>query len=222
MCGRFALTVKTKNVEKLVPGLQVKTDLQPRYNIAPSQKIAAVLNTSPNDITMLRWGLVPSWAKTDAHGSNLINARSETLTEKPSFRNAFRKRRCLIFADGWYEWQSVKGSNVKQPFFIKLVNNEPFTFAGLWEKWISPNNEELLTATIITTTPNPLLATIHNRMPCIIGKEDRSKWLSGMDISLEQLLQCLRSYPENEITFYPVSLAVNNPSMDLQECIKPV
>lgn len=213
MCGRFALSATTKDIEKLLPALKSNEELKPRYNIAPTQPIAAILNTSPNEISFIRWGLIPFWAKNKSIGNKLINARAETLLEKPSFRNLFKKRRCLIIADGFYEWKKISGEKRKIPYFIKMKSGEPFVFAGLWDKWKSPDQELITSATIITTSPNSDIKEIHNRMPVIVLPEDRTRWLSE-EINTNHLQHLLIPYPDNELLAYEVSLAVNNPSND--------
>jgi putative SOS response-associated peptidase YedK len=221
MCGRFALSIKTKDVEKLLPGLKSKEEIKPKYNISPSQNIAAVLNDDSSSIKWLKWGLIPFWTKDESIGTRLINARSETLTEKASFKYAFKQRRCLILTTGYYEWKFVEGSKIKIPYFISLQNGDPFTFAGLWEKWIAPDKTELLSTTIITTSPNPLMSNIYNRMPCIILPEDREQWLNPKNDTLS-LQKCLIPYPKDDLAAWQVSLKVNNPAYDSPDCIEKI
>lgn len=227
MCGRFALMTPTEQlamqfgvsetaVEALPPSV-------PRYNIAPTQPVAAI-RLNPNgerDFTFFHWGLVPSWAKDVSIGSRMINARSETVTEKPSFRTAFKRRRCLIPADGFYEWQ--KQGSGKQPMFIRPAEGEerPFALAGLWEMWRDPDGGTLQSCTILTTTPNELMAPIHNRMPVIIEPEDYDLWLNP-EPDPEQGLHLLRPYPAEKMSAYPVSPVVNNPRNDVPECVQPI
>jgi putative SOS response-associated peptidase YedK len=170
---------------------------------------------------MLRWGLVPFWAKDISIGYKLINARSETLSEKPSFKNAFKNRRCLILADGFYEWQkpAAKGAP-KAPFRFTLKDEKPFAFAGLWESWYSPENEEIQSCTIITCEPNPLLAQIHNRMPVILDRNNCWEWLSDKPES--ELAGLMKPYPADEMKGYPVGQKVNNPRVDDINLIKPL
>lgn len=225
MCGRFALISDT---EQLVTqfGIAPETVAQmppsvPRYNIAPTQPVTAVrLNDQgKRELTFFRWGLIPSWSKDIEIGSRLINARSETVTEKPSFRNAFKRRRCIIPADGFYEWQ--KRDNGKQPMFIHATDKRPFGLAGLWEMWSDPDGSMLQTCTILTTQPNEMMAQIHNRMPVILEPEDYDMWLDPGD-DPEQALHLLRPYPAAKMEAYPVSTTVNNPRNDAPECIEPV
>lgn len=213
MCGRFALSATTKNIEKLLPSLKSLDAIYPRYNIAPTQFIATILNTSQNEISFLRWGLIPFWSKDKSIGNKMINARAETLIEKPSFRNLLKKKRCLIITDGFFEWKKIKGEKRKVPYFIKMKSGEVFTFAGLWDQWKSPDGDLISSATIITTKSNADIKSIHNRMPVILLPEERKLWLSEEnDINLMQSL--LKPYPEKELEAYEVSLAVNNPSFD--------
>jgi putative SOS response-associated peptidase YedK len=184
MCGRF---VRSSSAETLAATFGVEIgDLPASYNIAPSQSVAAILqpDTDPQ-LRWLRWGLIPAWAKDPKIGYKLINARAETVAEKPSFRNAFRQQRCLIPADGFYEWQQVEGNRHKQPYFIGLQHELPFAFAGLYERWDSPDGETIDTCTIITTAANEAIAPIHNRMPVILAPQEYSQWLNpgvgGMD-----------------------------------------
>jgi putative SOS response-associated peptidase YedK len=167
----------------------------------------------------MRWGLVPSWAKDPAIGNQMINARAETLTTKPAFRVAVRKRRCIIPADGFYEWQ--KQGSYKQPVRIVLRSREPFGFAGLWEHWQPPEGEELLTCTIITTEANVLLKVVHDRMPVILPKEKESLWLDP-NAPLTDVLALLKSYDPREMEYYPVDRAVNSPKHNDPDCIVPI
>ncbi|MCA9897857.1 MAG: SOS response-associated peptidase [Anaerolineales bacterium] len=193
----------------------------PRYNIAPTQPVAAIrlAENGQREFTFFRWGLVPSWAKDLNIGSRMINARSETVAEKPSFRTAFKRRRCLIPADGFYEWQ--KQGSGKQPMFIRPVAERPFALAGLWEVWRDPDGSVLQTCTILTTTPNELMAPIHNRMPVIVEPEDFDLWLNP-EPDPEQGLHLLRPYPAEKMAAYPVSTVVNNPRNDMPDCIQPI
>ena len=227
MCGRFALMTPTEQLAMLfdVPETAVEAlpPSVPRYNIAPTQPVAAIRldKNGERDFTFFHWGLIPSWAKDVSIGSRMINARSETVTEKPSFRTAFKRRRCLIPADGFYEWQKVDGG--KQPMFIRPAESEkrPFALAGLWEMWSDPDGGTLQSCTILTTTPNELMAPIHNRMPVIIEPEDFDLWLQP-EPDPEQGLHLLRPYPAEKMSAYPVSTLVNNPRNDAPDCIQPI
>jgi putative SOS response-associated peptidase YedK len=225
MCGRFALSAKTSQIEKLLPGLKIDSDINPRYNIAPSQKVKVILNTKPDQILEAHWGLLPSWAKDKTLASKLINARVETLLEKPSFKNSFKNKRCLILADAFYEWKQDRTTKSKIPYLIKMKSGEPFTFAGLWDIWVdkqSQEKQEILSTTIITTEPNELMAEIHNRMPVIIPENLRNVWLDPDSDPVE--LQKLISIPfdSNEMVAFQVSKIVNNPSFDDISCTYPV
>jgi putative SOS response-associated peptidase YedK len=222
MCGRFTLTVSPEQLRASFEGLSVPETVQPRFNIAPSQPVAVVSNESHNNLDYYVWGLIPSWAKEPSIGNRLINARGETLTEKPSFRSAFRRRRCLILADGFYEWRSQPGSRVKTPMYIKMKSGEPFAFAGLWENWQAPDGSKVLSCAIITTTPNTLVEPIHNRMPVILPREAHSHWLAAGEVNLEQLQSLLQPYPAEQMMAYPVSTLVNSPANEDARCILPV
>lgn len=226
MCGRFALMTPTEQLALLfeLPETAVSAlpPSVPRYNIAPTQPVAAIrLDTNgQREFTFFHWGLIPSWSKDPTVGSRMINARSETVTEKPSFRTAFKRRRCLIPADGFYEWQKL-GSG-KQPMFIRPAGEErPFALAGLWELWRDPDGGTLQSCTILTTSPNELMARIHNRMPVIIEPEDFDLWLNP-EPDPEQGLHLLRPYPAEKMAAYPVNTVVNNPRNDVPDCIQPI
>jgi putative SOS response-associated peptidase YedK len=221
MCGRFALSVKTEDIEKLKPGFTAEEELTPRYNIAPTQNIAVSLNDGKNSVSMARWGLIPFWAKDESIGNKMINARAETLLEKPSFSKSLKTKRCLIFADAFYEWKKSGDSKRKTPYLVKMKNSEPFTFAGLWDKWINPNGESVITAIIITTEPNELMKVIHHRMPVILDEEARTKWLAK-ESKNEELVSLLKPYPDIEMTAYEVSTIVNSPTADFPGCMSPI
>jgi len=222
MCGRFT---QTASPEVIAEQFKITNPplFTPRYNIAPSQPIAAIRidpDTATRTLAMLRWGLIPSWAKDPKIGNQCINAKAETVAEKPSFRSAFKKRRCLVIATGFYEWQ-VQG-RAKQPIWIGLRSKRPFAFAGLWEQWKPPEGEPLETCTIITTEPNDLMAPIHNRMPVILSPASYDQWLDLSFQHVEPLKALLRPYPSEELTAYPVSTLVNNPRHDASQCLEPV
>ncbi len=219
MCGRFALSAKTGEIENLLPEKKISGIIVPRYNIAPTQQIAAVLNSMPTEISHIRWGLIPFWAKDESIGNSLINARAETLQEKSSFKMPLRKKRCLIPASGFYEWKALAGEKRKIPHFIRMKNSECFTFAGLWDSWKDSGNNTIITATIITTVPNELMAAIHNRMPVIIPREKRNLWLSNLE-DISEIGKLLLPYPSEEMIAYPVSFRVNIPAFDDEECTK--
>lgn len=219
MCGRFALFADGQAIAEQFD-VVVDHQLAPRYNIAPTQPVAAVRldeRSGERELTYFQWGLIPSWAKDPAIGSRMINARSETVAEKPSFRAAFKRRRCLIPASGFYEWQKMGES--KQPTFIQAAGGGLFGLAGLWEIWHSSDGGVLETCTILTTRPNELVAPIHNRMPVIVDPLDYSMWLDPGD-NPEDGLHLLRPYESQEMEAYPVSTAVNNPRNDSAACIR--
>lgn len=219
MCGRFALSATTKDIEKLKPGFVPAADFQPRYNIAPTQDIFVSLNDGKYEISTAKWGLIPFWAKDASIGNKMINARSETLLQKASFKNPFKKKRCLIFADAFYEWKKIPGEKTKVPYLIKMKSGVPFTIAGLWDTWKSPE-ETVVSATIITTGPNALMEEIHNRMPVIINEASRELWLTQDDKFLDDIQNLLVPYPEDEMEAYPVSTKVNSPANDLPEIME--
>ena len=208
MCGRYRLT----NAERYSDLNDVRlggTDVPAQFNIAPTQTVFVVLDESPKEFSAVKWGLIPSWAKDRKIASSLINARCETVGAKPAFRSAFKKRRCLVPADGFFEWQ--KRGAAKQPFNIGLKGDEPFAFAGLWEAWKEPETGEWLrTCSIITTTPNELTAPIHDRMPVILPMNRRAAWLDPGS-SGEELQSFLVPYPASEMEAYPISSRVGSP-----------
>jgi putative SOS response-associated peptidase YedK len=222
MCGRFTLHQSAAALAKAFH-LEYVPDLSAQHNIAPTQIVPTVLqNPESNkyEFQQLRWGLVPSWAKDPKMGAKLINARAETLAEKPAFRSAFKRRRCLVLADGFYEWQHQKDK--KQPFYFRLQDGQPFGFAGLWELWQSPTGEEIASCAIVTIAANELLQPIHERMPAIIAPQDYDLWLNTQVQTPEQLQPLLRPYPADAMTAYPVSALVNNPKHNSPECIMPL
>ncbi|MFN4219045.1 MAG: SOS response-associated peptidase [Candidatus Bipolaricaulia bacterium] len=221
MCGRFTLTLSTAQIEARF-GVPLPAQYKPRYNIAPTQEILALIaDDQGRRIEPLRWGLIPHWAKDPQIAQKLINARAETLFEKPSFRDAVRRRRCLILADGFYEWRQTP-SGKKTPVYVRLKSREPFGFAGLWESWNSPDGQTLKTCTIITTEPNELIKPIHNRMPVIVSREYEELWLDPSPKARAELERVLRPYHAEELELYDVSATVNSPSNDGPECIAPV
>jgi putative SOS response-associated peptidase YedK len=192
----------------------------PHYNIAPTKTVIVVNDDGTRHLTQMRWGLIPSWAKDPAIGNRMINARAETVATKPAFRVALRKRRCLIPADGFYEWKPA--GRRKQPVYITLKTREPFSFAGLWETLTSPDGEEIKSCTIVTTEANELLKPIHDRMPVILTREAEAVWLDPKTEDPARLLPLLTRYPFEAMEVCPVSLRVNNPANDGAECIEPL
>lgn len=219
MCGRFTLTVDPADLQDAFPGFSFPAKGAPRYNIAPSQPILCLPNDGTNQADFFIWGLIPSWAKDPTIGNRMINARAETLAEKPAFRSAYKYHRCLIFADGFFEWQARPGSKSKVPHFIKLKSGDPFAFAGLWEHWESADGSEIQSAAIITTEPNEMMASIHNRMPVILQPNTYSQWLDPAPQSPNRLQNLLVPYPGGDMEAYPVSTLVNSPGNDRSECL---
>ena len=223
MCGRFTLASDPEMLQQVFFDFEVPMNLSPRYNISPTQDVASVPNTREKQVEFFHWGLIPSWAKDPKIGNRMINARSETLAEKPSFRNAYKRRRCLVLADGYYEWQQIPGNRTKQPVYIRLKSQKPFAVAGLWEVWQSKDMDEpLKSCTIITCPPNALLEEIHHRMPVILPADAYAQWLSPDEQPVDALQPLLVPYPGEEMEAYPVSRFVNRPMNDSPECIAPL
>jgi putative SOS response-associated peptidase YedK len=199
-------------------GIRVRTAIyKARYNCAPTQDLLVITNRERPDFEFFRWGLIPFWAKDKSIGSKMINARAETIEEKPSFRNIFRRQRCLVPATGFFEWRRDK---VKTPFNIRLKGGVPFTFAGLWDQWGSADGETICSFTIITTSANELVSQIHDRMPVILHPADENRWLSpGQDPVLKDLL---KPFPEDMMEMFPVSPLVNSPYHDVPEVLSPI
>jgi len=222
MCGRYTLIVELDELAAEfgltdIGGLS----LSPRYNIAPTQEVPVVrLVEGAKQLDTLRWGLIPAWAKDIEIGNKLINARSETAAEKPSFRSAFKKRRCLIPASGFYEWKKEKGG--KQPYYIYRDDDSIVAFAGLWESWAgNDDGEPLETFTILTTEPNELMRTLHNRMPVILEPDDYDKWLNTDGADKDAALALLDPLPDGLLATTPVSKRVNSPRNDDAACLEP-
>jgi putative SOS response-associated peptidase YedK len=223
MCGRFTLTADPADLQAAFEWVNFgNTQFAPRFNIAPTQPIPVVTNAGSNQLDFFTWGLVPFWAKDPSIASRMINARAETLAEKASFKNAFKRRRCLILGDGFYEWKKIPGEKIKQPIYIHLKGHQPFAFAGLWEEWNSTDGSQILSATIITTEPNELISPIHNRMPVILPKSDYMRWLKPGEVDVREMSALLRPYDAEKMETYPVSRAVNNPINDSSKCILPL
>lgn len=220
MCGRFSRKATLQAIVDAFEIEDVKGAIEPSYNIAPGQEVAVILKDESRKLGLLKWGLIPSWSKDPTIGNRMINARAETLAEKPSFKHPLRRKRCLIIADGFYEWQ--KSGNRKIPMYIFLKNQEPFAFAGLWDSWTSPEGKKVSTCTIITTEPNKFLNKIHNRMPVILPKEHFDLWLDRSVENEQQVLPLLQPYPEKEMEAYEVSQLVNSPKNNTPECIERV
>ena len=218
MCGRFSLKSHIDTIAHVF-GVAPSLEVSPRYNVAPTQEVVSILSNGTAHLDRLRWGLIPSWAKDETIGNKLINARAETLAEKPSFKRLLRSKRCLVIADGFYEWKQEAGAKTKTPMYITLKDGLPFAFAGLWDLWTDPDGQPIRTCTIVTTEPNELMASIHNRMPVMLLPNAREQWL---DTTLhdEHALSCLlMPYPAQEMTARAVSRLVNDPRREGAELI---
>lgn len=229
MCGRYTLFTPPADIEERFDA-SFEGSPQPRYNAAPSQSLPVITNDAPETIDTLEWGLIPHWADDRSDANRPINARAETVAEKRSFRDAYQNRRCLVLADGFYEWQETGGS--KQPYRVTLDGGEPFAMAGLWERWQPPQKQTGLgefgdgrpdgeadpveTFTIVTTEPNAVVGELHHRMAVVLQEGDERRWLDDGDAEL------LQPYPDDEMTAYPVSTAVNDPSNDSPELVEEV
>ena len=216
MCGRFAFYSPTEAAAALF-GAAGSIDLEPRYNIAPTQYVAAIRNSDDDgrELVSLRWGLVPFWAKDPSIGNRMINARAETVAEKPSYRAAYRHRRCLVLADGFYEWR--RQGETKTPYFISLASGEPFALAGLWENWTDRDSgESLQTSTLITTDANEFMAPLHHRMPVILQAGTATEWLAGSDELLDDVASITPP-----LQAWPVDRRVNNARNEGKDLVRP-
>ena len=220
MCGRFSLKADLEDIQSRFELFQGDLAHSPSYNIAPTQPVLAVTNGDGRTASHLRWGLIPSWSKSAAAGNRLINARAETVAERPSFRTGLARRRCLILADGCYEWQRI--GNAKRPIRIVLASGQPFAFAGLWESWRGPDGGVIRSCTVITTEANDLVRPIHDRMPVILPREMEPFWLDHDVQDPPALAQVLVPYPSGLMDSYEVSSLVNRPGNDGPEVIEPV
>lgn len=226
MCGRFTLRAPASVVAEQFSIFEI-SPWKARYNIAPSQPVAAVRmagagakTTSRRELALLRWGLIPSWASDPAIGNRLINARAETAAAKPAFRTPFRRRRCLVVADGFYEWQ--RAGKRKVPHLVRLRDDRPFAFAGLWDLWEGPDHSVIESCTLLTTEANDVVRPIHDRMPVILAPADYDRWLDPAVGDSEELAALLRPYPSDQMTAYAVSPLVNSPANDEPGCVEPV
>jgi putative SOS response-associated peptidase YedK len=220
MCGRFSLGASATTLMSYF-NVQESLSWSGRYNLAPSQEVLTVVQPAggARQVRRMRWGLIPSWAKDPAIGSQLINARAETIATKPAFRVPLRERRCLIVTDGFYEWEARGRS--KQPWFIRMQDGRPFAFAGLWDRWMDPEGRVVESCTIITTTPNELIRQFHHRMPVILAPKAYDLWLNVSAREVDRLLPLLAPYPAEEMSAHPVSALVNNPANDSPACQSP-
>jgi putative SOS response-associated peptidase YedK len=221
MCGRYSLSTDIEGLSFRFDFKASGLTFQERYNIAPTQRVLTVTNDgSENQAQMMKWGLIPFWAKDPKIGNRSINARAETVHEKPMFRQAFQKRRCLIVADGFFEW--MKEGKDKVPMRITLKSGEPFGFAGLWETWKSPEEELIRSCSIVTTTPNELMAPIHDRMPVILSRKSEGLWLNPAQQDTDTLKSLLAPYIAADMEAYTVSSLVNSPRNDTPDLIARV
>lgn len=225
MCGRYTLRTSAEDLATVLPGLVADVELGPRYNIAPTQDAAVVPNDGSRRVRLFRWGLVPPWAKDHAIGSRMINARAETLAEKPSFRRALARRRCLVLADGFYEWGKGADGKTKTPVWFSLATGGPFAMAGLWERWQDPGEpsaEPLHTFTIVTGPPNALVAEVHARMPVVLRPGDVEAWVAPEARRPDDLAPILaHPFPAEAMTARTVSRRVNSPGTEGPECLEP-
>lgn len=224
MCGRSSLTKTEKEIEARFHATFYSEDLErynplPNYNVAPTQYHPVITNLEPGTIHLYKWGLIPFWAKDSKIGYSMINARAETIVEKPAYKNAFKSRRCLVPLDGFYEWKIINGEKI--PFRILTTDQEIFTVAGLWETWKSPAGENIFSFTIITVEANEFMKKIHDRMPAILTKESEKLWIEN-NIPSQQLQELLAPYPDQNLQAYQVNKAVNNVRNNFPELLEPV
>ncbi|MCY3781114.1 MAG: SOS response-associated peptidase [Chloroflexi bacterium] len=220
MCARYTWTAGAEWIQLAFDLDDVDGWLEPHYNIAPSQQVAVISNRDPRKLSCMKWGLVPSWAKDPKIGNRMINARSETVAEKPSCRSAFKRRRCLIPADGYYEW--VKQGKKKAPMYIRHAERKSFAFAGLWESWKQPDGSWLNTCAILTTDANERIRPIHHRMAVIVEPEDYKIWLASRELSLDEWLPLMAGPQPDQLEYVEVSTQVNSPANDNPMLIMPV
>lgn len=221
MCGRYSLITQRQDLARALDIAEhvVLDDLESHWNVAPTQPVPALVQGDRLEMRRFRWGLIPHWAKDASIGARTINARRESAATKPSFRDSFRRRRCAVIADGFYEWKPIEGRKV--PHYFRLRSGDAFTFAGLWDHWTNPDGEPIESCTIVTTTPNELVADVHDRMPVMLDAGSRARWLDP-DQQDESVLQTLlEPFPADAMERFPVSRAVNSPRNDGPECLEP-
>ncbi len=219
MCGRFTLTTSSQTVQEVFPQFEIP-ELEPHYNIAPTQSVAVIRRArSEQDpsFAMVRWGLVPFWAEDPSVGSRMINARSESVADKPAFKHNFQKRRCLVLADGFFEWMETDGK--KQPYYIRLKGGRPFAFAGLWDRW-NKVEPALESCTVLTTDGNDLIQPLHDRMPVILHTKDVDTWLDHSLQNLADFEPLMQPFPSDLMESYPVNPVVNSVRNDDARCIE--
>lgn len=220
MCGRYSQAAGIDSLSARFGLEPPDFPLSPRYNIAPTQNAPVVVLEDRRRLRLMRWGLIPRWAKDPAIDSRMINARAETLREKPSFKTPFERGRCLVLTDGFFEWKKEAASRLKTPMLIRLKGAKPFAFAGIFDRWRGPEAKEIVSYAVITTSANDAIKPIHDRMPVILRQEDEEVWLDPKT-SLERAERLLAPYPATEIESHPVSTLVNSPSHDSPDCLKP-
>jgi putative SOS response-associated peptidase YedK len=220
MCGRFVMISDLSVLEEEFDIQAISAGVKPSYNITPGREVVALVHDRVNHLVSFRWGLIPSWTKTFAIEKGIINARAETVAEKPSFRDSFKKRRCLVLANGYYEWK--KGWRNKVPYYVYPISERPFGFAGLYDTWRPKDGEALSTCTIITTESNELLRPLHDRMPVIVPKDRESLWLDNSVAEEKSLLSILIPSVNEDMEVRQVSTLVNSPLNDMPECIRPL
>lgn len=224
MCGRLVIDLSPEMITEIYGIIRdIERELNPRYNVTPSQTIPIVRVDADGgrELAFVRWGLIPSWAKDIAIGNSLINARSETAAEKPSFRSAFKRRRCIIPTGGFYEWQRQDGKR-KQPWYFRMADGSPVSIAGLWEHWQGSDGQVIESCSILTTSANELMAPIHERMPVILSHECQAAWLNPKLTDVAVLQEFCRPCSSELLSAYPVSSLVNSPKNDSAECVVPV
>jgi putative SOS response-associated peptidase YedK len=223
MCGRFRLSRRKQIIEEHFDAVSGEEDWSPRFNIAPTQPIP-VIRQHPKEpirqLSLMRWGLIPSWAKDSSAAASMINARSETASTKPAFHDALKSRRCLIPADGFYEWK--RDGKAKQPFCFEVNEGELFAFAGLWDRWKDPSGDWMKTCSILTTTPNAVTSAVHDRMPVILDPDSYDLWLDPGMANVHVVSELLKPYDTKSMRCYPVSSRVNNVANDDEGCSRPV
>lgn len=224
MCGRLVIDLAPEIISEIYEIVRkIDRNLNPRYNVAPSQEVPIIREDAEGcrELAFVRWGLIPSWSKDISIGNSLINARSETVAEKPSFRAAFKRRRCIIPTGGFYEWQPQEGKS-KQPWFFRMSDGSPMSIAGLWEHWQGNDGQIIESCSILTTSANDLMAPIHERMPVILSHEDHATWLNPKLTDSVLLQELCRPCPTDTLSTYPVSSMVNSPKNDSADCIAPI
>ena len=223
MCGRYRLSRRKQIIEEHFASISEQQEWEPRYNVAPTQS-APIIRQNPKEphreLSLARWGLVPSWAKDSSAAARMINARSETADTKPAFSDALRFRRCLIPADGFYEWQ--KSGSAKQPYCFEVREGELFAFAGVWDRWKGPGGKSLETFSILTTTPNAVTAAVHDRMPVILDPDSYDLWLDPGMKDVRAAAELLKPYDARLMRCYPVSTRINHVANDDEACSTPV